>query len=148
MVRGPRWAQRLAAALLITAAFGHAGAAMANCIQSNVAGVWQYYSLTYPPSLSTAIPYWSRCTLWITASGAINPQNSFCVNQNNAAQVRVASGMIQMIGSNVCLFQGNFMLGGTRVTLERATMNLTKDHMDGIGSSGSGPSVVFNLTKL
>ncbi len=144
------WLRRLAAALVLAAGLGQAHPASAACTKADMAGLWQYYVITYPPAPAsifapTRDPYWHRCTFAIKPDGTINQASSTCTDM--AGKVTKVAGSITNIGGNTCIIQGYYQLGSTRVTLVRGTMSRGKDHVDGAGSSPAG-SVVYNGTKL
>ncbi|WP_191058942.1 hypothetical protein [Geminicoccus harenae] len=141
---------RLAAAFALVLGTGQASTALAACSKADLAGLWQYYVITYPPAPASIFapirdPYWHSCTFAIKPDGTINPQNSVCTDQ--AGKQTKVSGSVENIGGSTCIIHGSYQLGSLRVSLTRGALSRGKDHIDGAGSSPAG-SIVFNATKL
>lgn len=134
--------RRLATGLAIILGMVQAGEARAACMQADIAGLWQHYSLEFPRN---GAPYWNRCTLSIKPNGVIDKLRSVCTSQ--AGVNTPVFGLVQVIGKNGCTFQGHYYLGNRRISLVRAAMNRSKDHLDGVANHAQG-MLVFNATRL
>ena len=115
--------------------------AVAGCTQADVAGNWQVYSFSYQRGYE---PVWVRCTLQIKGNGVFNNSDSACAN--NFGQGANGFGILRLIGTQGCIFDGYIYLGGERNDVTRATMNASKDHLDGVGTFPGG-IFFFNGSK-
>lgn len=120
---------------------GPATEALAACNQADVAGSWQAYSFSYKRGYE---PYWVRCQLEVKSNGVIDYPTSSCVS--NLGGAGPVFGVLQLIGSQGCIFNGYVQWGGVRNEISRATMNRSKDHLDGVGTFPGG-IFHFNVTK-
>jgi hypothetical protein len=119
---------------------GQVGQAEAACSQADISGAWQFYALDTYGSGST----WIRCMLQINPNGIFDNAGSTC-NAMSGAPLSVF-GSFQLIGTQLCIFNGVFTLNGTQAQLTRATMDRSKDHVDGVGNYQGG-TIFYNLTK-
>ena len=120
-----------------------AGQVMAACVQTDVAGSWQVYMMDvdYRPGQR---PSWTRCTLVVKPNGVFENTSSSCASSDGA--VANVFGLFRLIGTQQCIFNGYVNGNGARGEFTRATMNRTKDHVDGVGTYPGG-ILFFNMTK-
>ena len=133
--------RRLCGAVLGLMVAVQAGQAMAACTQADAAGSWQVYSFGYQRGYE---PYWVRCDLQVKPNGVFDNSTSACSNSNGGSANTF--GFVRLIGTQGCIFNGYIYVGGTRSDITRATMNRSKDHVDGVGTFPGG-LFFFNMTK-
>jgi hypothetical protein len=107
---------------------------MAACSQADATGQWQAYAFGYQQGQA---PYWQRCTLQVKANGVFENTSSSCTANTGATSA--VFGLVRLIGSQACIFDGY-------IYINRATMNRSKDHVDGVGMFPNG-LFLFNMTK-
>jgi len=139
---GSSWIiRRIAGSLIMLAAMMPFGQAMAACSLADAAGQWQAYSFGVQQGTQ---PYWVRCMLTIKPNGVIDYDSSTCTSSTGATTKTF--GVLRLIGTQLCIFDGYIYLDGIRNNVSRATMNASKDHVDGVGMFPGG-LFFFNLTK-
>jgi hypothetical protein len=140
MLRFPKNIRRSLVALALTASLS-VGEAMAACTQADVGGSWQAYSFGYQQGYE---PYWTHCTLQVKLNGVIENGGSVCTSSTG---YRTSIwGYLRLIGTQGCIFSGYLVQNGIKSEITRATMNRSKDHLDGVGAFPGG-IFFFNVTK-
>lgn len=108
----------------------------AACTQSEVAGVWQAYSIN-------SEVYWVRCRISVNSVGTI--ANNTCISSIGTS-ASMTNGRIRLSAGSTCTYTGSFSLGGLAHAIRHATMSKDKISVQGVGTY-SGGSFNFNLTK-
>jgi len=119
-----------------------AGSAGANCIQGNLAGFWKLYAA----SSSGGGVAWYKCSLHMTAAGAITAASS-C--QNNFGQSTPVTGRVSLANGPNCTFGGSIHQTYTNITdsVTEATMSIDKRSASGVGVF-SGGAFIFTMVKV
>ncbi|HET7681473.1 MAG TPA: hypothetical protein VFK79_15220, partial [Xanthobacteraceae bacterium] len=134
----PRRLARLcfAASLLFPAA-----AANAACLQSDLGGTWQAYTL----SIKGGNTYWARCKLVINGStGAIANTNCFTAFGYTA----LTQGKATLANAANCTFTAQYKIAGVLNTLVHGTLSKDKEVGQGVGTLPSFGQFTLNMTKL
>jgi hypothetical protein len=80
----------------------------------------------------------------VKANGVFENTSSSCTANTGATSA--VFGLVRLIGSQACIFDGYIYVNGVRNDINRATMNRSKDHVDGVGMFPNG-LFLFNMTK-
>lgn len=129
------------AAIAFAAALaGATSSASAACLQSDAAGKWQSYST----SITVAGPYWLRCALTVSATGAISPATCF---SSAGVTGNLSGGSVTLSNASKCTFTGTFTVSGVVNTLSHLTLAKNKAQAEGVGTF-SGGIFTLSLTKL
>ena len=125
---------------LIFGATAVQGAAMAACLQADVAGTWQAYSLGVGDGGSA----WTICRLVVNPRGTAAP--TFCT-LSNGETVQATRGRLLLRNSANCTFTGEITLGDVPNRIRHATMSRDKNTVEGVGVV-TGGIFRFTMTRI
>src|SRR4051812_38731405 len=127
------------ATLCFAATFLLPGSANAACVQTDLSGSWQAYSMANNGSST----YWTRCELVINGSGGI--ANTTCTWPFGTAPLTL--GHATLSAASACTFTAQFTINGTVNRVLHATLSRDKEGGQGVGTFPGGV-FFFNITKL
>lgn len=137
----PRSIRRVAALATVLACLAPSAPARAACTQKEVGGAWQVNFAVHTGSAK----FWMNCSLYLKPTGAFTTERSSCAAFSGYQ--REVFGMLRLARGQACGYEGYLYLGSLRINLPHATMNRSKDHLDGVGTLTDG-TAMFAATRL
>jgi hypothetical protein len=118
-----------------------AGPAFASCSQSDIAGMWNAYSVGATDGTS----YWVKCSFTVESNGTIAEGSSSCVTNGGASSK--LSGSIRVKSASECTFSGSIKIIADSEVDEISEVTLNRDHNSASGV-GISPVNGFSFTLV
>lgn len=112
-------------------------AADAACVQSDLAGTWQFYQ--------TFGSEWNRCTVSIDSGGAI--ANASCRASFNNTVKMLTNGTVTLTSPTQCIFSGHLKMSGAINILDHGALSRDKLSAAGVGSTAGSAVFTFSMVK-
>lgn len=114
--------------------------ANAACLQSDLSGTWQIYTV----GANSSQVWWTRCKVSVNGAGTMS--NGSCSNSLGQTGA-ITSGNAKMTVGALCTFTAQFHLGGALNQVVHATLSRDKTTGSGVGTF-SGGGFMLSMTKL
>lgn len=112
--------------------------AHAACIQADLAGRWNAYTMAGSGQVT-------RCAVTVNRFGAVGATNCTFFDGTNSGTLVMSGGTMKLSDATRCAFQGSFVFNGVTSTMRELSLN-KNGTVQGIGTSPGG-TFMLSMTR-